>query len=93
MYKRTALAQQIADRMLSTSQTGAASAGLFLSAPRRTGKSTFLREDLLPELVSRQAEVIYVDLWSDPSADPGDLIVSAVRAALAKYDKTAAQLA
>jgi hypothetical protein len=35
--------------------------GLFLAAPRRTGKSTFLREDLLPAMQQRAWTTIYVD--------------------------------
>ncbi|MFD2272286.1 AAA family ATPase [Undibacterium arcticum] len=54
--------------------------GIFLSAPRRTGKSTLINEDIIPFLKKKQgAEVIYVDLWSDRSRDPGDLISEAVR--------------
>ncbi len=56
-----------------------ASSGLFLAAPRRTGKTTFIREDLMPALAWRGFEVIYVDLWSDRSSDPGSLIADAVR--------------
>ncbi|SEP33592.1 hypothetical protein [Pseudomonas sp. Snoq117.2] len=32
--------------------------GLFLAAPRRTGKTTFMREDLAPALQLAGAEVI-----------------------------------
>jgi hypothetical protein len=53
--------------------------GLFLTAPRRTGKTTFLREDLVPELRSRGVLPIYVDLWADRSADPGVLIADAIK--------------
>ena len=53
--------------------------GVFLAAPRRTGKSTFIREDLVPALQAQHAEVIYVDLWADRSADPGELIGSAIQ--------------
>ncbi|TVQ41069.1 MAG: hypothetical protein EA356_00600, partial [Geminicoccaceae bacterium] len=56
--------------------------GLVLAAPRRTGKSTFLRRDLQPELARRRAVTAYVDLWSDRSRDPALLIVAAVAAAM-----------
>ena len=46
LFKRTELANEVADKILFTSPTSASSSGLFLAAPRRTGKSTFLREDL-----------------------------------------------
>lgn len=35
---------------------------LFLAAPRRTGKSTFLRQDLAPEAENLDWLPIYVDL-------------------------------
>ena len=54
--------------------------GLFLAAPRRTGKSTFLREDMLPAMQKRGWTTIYVDLWADKSKDPALLITSAVKA-------------
>ena len=66
---------------------------MFLAAPRRTGKSTFLREDLRPALEGMGALVIYVDLWEDRGADPGDVIVGAVRAALAKREGVVSRLA
>ena len=47
-----------------------ASSGMFLAAPRRTGKSTFLHEDLLPEMKRRGWIATYVDLWSDQTRDP-----------------------
>ncbi|WP_291210588.1 AAA family ATPase [Hydrogenophaga sp.] len=56
--------------------------GLFLSGLRRTGKSTFLRQDLIPALENAGALVVYVDLWSDVSADPSTLIHAALRSAL-----------
>lgn len=61
-------------------------AGLFLAAPRRTGKTTFLRSDLIPHLENKNYAVIYVDLWSDRSADPADLIVSRIKTALEQHD-------
>ena len=44
--------------------------GLFLAGQRRTGKTTFLRSDLVPELEAQGALVIYVDLWSDTKVSP-----------------------
>lgn len=58
------------------------SSGLFLAAPRRTGKSTFLREDLVPLLSAEALLPVYVDLWSDKQADPGQLIELAIVRAL-----------
>jgi len=52
--------------------------GLFLAAPRRTGKSTFLRRDLGPALENAGACVVYVDLWEQRGTDPGIRIAEAV---------------
>jgi hypothetical protein len=59
--------------------------GLFLAAPRRTGKSTFLREDLLPAMQRRGWTTIYVDLWADKSKDPALLITSAVKTKIGAF--------
>ncbi len=76
-FPRTALARGYVDALTGRSAFGV-TAGLFLAAPRRTGKSTFLRADLTPLLEAEGARVIYVDLWSDRDADPADLILAAV---------------
>lgn len=62
-------------------------------APRRPGKSTFVREDLRPALESRGALVVYADLWADRQADPGEVIVAAVRGVLAKHEGVVMRLA
>lgn len=59
--------------------------GLFLAAPRRTGKSTFLREDLLPAMSKRGWTTVYVDLWSDKAKDPAVLITNAVKSKIGKF--------
>ena len=66
--------------------------GLFLSGLRRTGKTTFLRNDLIPELERQGAVVIDVDLWSDTSANPGALVKQAVRRTLADLQSPASSL-
>ncbi|HET7863938.1 MAG TPA: ATP-binding protein [Burkholderiaceae bacterium] len=93
VFHREALAASMAEQILVVSPTSAAGAGLFLAAPRRTGKSTFLREDLRPQLEKRGALVVYVDLWEDRKADPGEAIVKAVRAELAAHDGVVKRLA
>ncbi len=93
LFKRTDLAIEVADKILFTSPTSASSSGLFLAAPRRTGKSTFLREDLRPQLEAKGALVLYVDLWENRQTDPGDAIVNAIRAELAKHDGVIKRLA
>jgi hypothetical protein len=61
-------------------------AGLFLAAPRRTGKSTFLRRDLTPILEAQGKMVIYIDLWSDKTTDPSELIKNGIRQTLEDND-------
>jgi len=61
IFHRTALADDLAARLLAAPTTSAAGSGLFLAAPRRTGKSTFLREDLRPALERHGAIVIYAE--------------------------------
>lgn len=78
---RTDLAESIA-RQLSPDPLLGATAGLFLAAPRRTGKSTFLRQDLVPLLAARGQFPIYVDLWEDRARDPGALIAEALARAI-----------
>lgn len=86
VFHRPDLANDLADLILSDGALAPARSGLFLAAPRRTGKSTFLREDLMPALESRGAAVLYVDLWADKALEPGSAIVSLIRAALAQED-------
>ena len=93
IFPRQALADDLAARLLAAPATSASGSGLFLAAPRRTGKSTFLREDLRPALARRGAVVIYADLWADRTADPGDVIVAAIRAALAQREGVVSRLA
>jgi hypothetical protein len=92
-FQRTRLAADMADKILHVASGSASSSGLFLAAPRRTGKSTFLREDLRPALQAQGALVLYADLWENRKADPGMVIVAAVRAELAKFDGVVARLA
>jgi len=84
-YPRTSLAADLANAMQGKAAFSDAPNGLFLAAPRRTGKSTFLQADLMPELARRQVVVVYVDLWADQMRDPGSLIAEAVGRALVKH--------
>lgn len=84
-YARPKLARQLAQVVLSSKPGGVASSGLFLAAPRRTGKSTFMREDLKPTLESAGAVVIYTDLWEDRSKDPAELIAQAIRGEVERH--------
>lgn len=90
-FHRSALAEAYADAVFDTS--AGVSSGLFLAAPRRTGKSTFVRQDLVPVLRQRDAEVLYVDLWADRTQDPAILIADAIRTELKKENGVITRLA
>jgi hypothetical protein len=81
-FPRTALADDMAVALQGRAVFGDAHNGLFLAAPRRTGKTTFLRGDLRPALERAGAVVVYVDLWADTARDPGALIAEAIGRAL-----------
>jgi len=84
IFRRPELARQMAHQLLHPGvlDEGLRS-GLFLSGLRRTGKTTFLRNDLIPALEEDGAIVIYVDLWSDTQRSPAKLIQDAVKETLA----------
>lgn len=84
-FARPTLAKTLADGLQGRATFGDASSGLFLSAPRRTGKSTFLQHDLSPELESRGSVVVYCDLWSDTKRNPATLIADAIANELSNH--------
>jgi hypothetical protein len=77
VYKRENLATSIANGLAGGGLTDYR-AGLFLTAPRRTGKTTFLLKDLIPKCLSLGWHCVYVDLWSDRDTDPSKLITAAI---------------
>lgn len=85
LFSRPALAAQMAKQLI---HPGALDeglrSGLFLSGLRRTGKTTFLLNDLIPALEQEGAIVIYVDLWTNTSVSPALLIHSAIRKTMAQ---------
>ncbi|MBH2010046.1 MAG: ATP-binding protein [Xanthomonadaceae bacterium] len=82
-FRRTALAQEMARQLLRpTFLDTSLRSGLFLSGQRRVGKTTFLATDLIPALQDLGAIVIYVDLWSQPQANPANLVHNAIRKSL-----------
>jgi len=87
IFRRPELGQQMAHQLLHPGvlDEGLRS-GLFLSGLRRTGKTTFLRNDLIPALEEDGAIVIYVDLWSDTQRSPAKLIQDAVKETLADLE-------
>lgn len=85
LFRRPQVAEGIADGLMGLGPFHYGS-GLFLAAPRRTGKSTFMREDLIPVLADRGVLTTYVDLWADRQRDPALLISDAVKATLRGLD-------
>ena len=81
-YQRTELAEELVVALQGKAGFSDAHNGLFLAAPRRTGKSTFLQADLKPALERVGVVVVYVDLWADQRRDPGTLIAEAIGRAL-----------
>lgn len=83
VFHRTAYAGQMAQQLLQPSPLHLnVRSGVLLSGIRRMGKTTFLRQDLVPALEARGALVVYVDLWADRSKSPAALVMDAVRATL-----------
>lgn len=84
-FRRSALAQQMAHQLLKPSFLDTSlRSGLFLAGQRRVGKTTFLATDLIPALEQAGAIVIYVDLWSQPQANPASLVHGAIRTCLSE---------
>lgn len=87
-FHRSTLAADMADQLLQPKGLmKKIRSGLFLGGLRRTGKTTFLRGDLIPALETRGAIVVYVDLWSNTAAKPSDLLLGAVRKTLADLEQ------
>jgi hypothetical protein len=84
LYRRNQYAADLAQQLLKpTALQVQVRSGVFLSGIRRIGKTTFLRQDLVPALEAMGALVIYVDLWVDRSKSPAALVHEAVRTTLA----------
>lgn len=87
VFHRPAYAEAMAEQLLHPSALHqSVRSGVFLSGIRRVGKTTFLRQDLIPALEARGAVVIYVDLWTDVSKSPAGLVHEAVRETLAQLE-------
>ena len=91
-YRRPALATAYCAALIGSGIEDARS-GLFLAAPRRTGKSTFLRQDLIPALTHLGWLPVYIDLWVKKDTDPAQLIAAAVKSALTQFDGIITKLA
>jgi hypothetical protein len=93
LFSRAELANQMAEQLLRPGILDSnLRSGLFLSGQRRTGKTTFLKQDLIPSLEQRGAIVIYVDLWSDPQANPALLVHNAILAKLHELETPGSSL-
>lgn len=80
IFHRTDLAQLLAKRLLDPDVFQTTSRdGLFITGIRRIGKTTFLKQDLIPELRRRGALVIYADLWKQSGLPPYKAVLSAVQ--------------
>jgi AAA domain len=81
VFHRRELAEQMTQQLLRPQVLQEAlRSGLFLSGVRRTGKSTFLKHDLIPALERAGAIVIYADLWENKDTiAPTGQILRAVR--------------
>lgn len=92
-YHRTALAEEMARQILHPRALDPHfEAGVFLSGPRRIGKTTFIRQDLMPALQRQDAIVLYADLWSQVQANPADLVTGAIEQTLADLQTPASDL-
>jgi len=91
-FHRPELARSICDSLQGKGITDARS-GLFLAAPRRVGKTTFLREDIIPEATSRGWVTVYVDLWENKKAAPELLLADAIKSEIARHEGVITRLA
>lgn len=83
IFHRPEYAGMLAQQLLSPGPLDQAlRSGVFLSGIRRIGKTTFVRQDLIPALQDRGALTLYVDLWTDRSRPPMTLVKDAVRQAI-----------
>jgi hypothetical protein len=92
ILQRALLAQSLARDVAGESFVDYSS-GLFLAAPRRTGKSTFLNNDFIPECERRGWLAVYVDLWADRDTDPAELISGAIGTALGLFENSLSKAA
>lgn len=93
LFRRHALACELAALLVDAEGRRTARSGVVLTAPRGTGKSVFLNNDLAPALRRRGAVVIVADLAKNADADPADLIAKAVLETLKAHEGAIAQLA
>ena len=83
-FHRTAFAKALTKKLLAPDVLETTIRdGLFITGPRRIGKTTFIKQDLIPELEKNQALVIYADLWkNNEDMSPSKTVLSSVRTIL-----------
>lgn len=81
VFHRADLASALTKRLLHPDALQTTSRnGLFLTGVRCIGKTTSIRQDLIPQLEKEKALVIYVDLWeNDEDSSPAKRVLRAVR--------------
>jgi hypothetical protein len=87
-HHRPELARRLADDLMAKNPFSDAPNGLFLAAPRRTGKSNFLQFDLQPELTRCGCLVVYVDFRAKSTRDPAQVLLEAIASQAQKIDGT-----
>ncbi len=65
LYHRRALAARLS-KLIVEAAVGVSGSAVFMVAPPRTGKTTFICEDLLPALEAAGAIALYADVGKDP---------------------------
>lgn len=84
-HPRPLLARQYADSLQGKTGFSGASDGLFVAGERRTGKSSFLRFDLCPELERRGLLALYVDLLEEKAQTPGAALAATLTKEMQKH--------
>lgn len=80
-FRRPKYAEAIKNALLNPGLLDAGiQSGLFLSGIRRVGKTTFIKQDLIPAIEADGAIAIYVDLWADRAKSSTDLVTETVKA-------------
>lgn len=83
IFRRPQLAQEMARQLLKPSALDLGlRSGMFMFGPHRSGKTTFLIQDLVPALEEGGALVIYVNLCCSPQRSSKDMVLDAIREAL-----------
>lgn len=91
-FHRPPMASFYAEQLLEPPKARFPRGSLYLAAPPGTGKSAFLKHDLLPALEERGVLSVCVETRYDQPYTPGELISDAIERAIATHDGRAAAL-